>query len=194
MDIYPTLLELTGQDADPKHEGHSLVPLLGDVTTDWPYMARTCFGPGNYAIRSERYRYIHYNDGSEEFYNHHHDPNEWENQISNPELTEIIQKHRAVMPDKSHPVVGSGSTGHKIYDSLGVRFQTQSLIAGEVQKQYLDPELEMAIIRYLNKEDRLLNRQPVLTKPGKGPDGGDHISGEWLGFTTMFLNAPTGLF
>jgi len=192
MDIYPTLLELTGHEADPKHEGHSLVPLLHDVETEWPHMARSSFGPGNFAIRSEGYRYIHYNDGSEEFYNHHQDPNEWKNQISHPDLTEIIQKHRDIMPAKSHPVISSGSTGHKIYDSLGVWFQTQSETAGEKQGQFLDPEDEMAIIRYLNKEDRLLNRQPVLSKPGKGPDGGDHISGEWLGFTTMFLNGPTG--
>jgi arylsulfatase A-like enzyme len=128
LDIYPTLLELTGCDADPKHEGHSLVPLLQDVESDWPYMARISFGPGNYAIRSERYRYIHYDDGSEEFYDHQKDPNEWENQIHNTDLNEIINTHRAFLPEKSHPVIGAGSTGHKIYDSLKVWFQPHSAL------------------------------------------------------------------
>lgn len=142
MDIYPTLLELTGHEADPKHEGHSLVELLSDPGTDWPYMARSSFSPGNYAIRSERYRYIHYKDGSEEFYDHRNDPNEWHNQINNPEMAEIIEKHRVVLPEKSHPIIGRGSTGHKIYDSLEVWFPTQSAVI-EKQGQYLGPEPEI---------------------------------------------------
>ena len=62
----------------------------------------------------------------------------------------------------------------------------------EDKEQFLDPELEMAIIKQLNHEDRLVNRQPVLSKAEKGINGGNDISGEWLGFTTMFLNGPTG--
>jgi len=53
-------------------------------------------------------------------------------------------------------------------------------------------ELEMAIIKYLNLEDRIANRQAVLPKRTEGQDGGDDVSGEWVCFTTMFLNAPTG--
>ena len=61
LDIYPTLLELTGHKKDPKHEGNSLVPLLKNPKAEWPHMARTSFGLGNYSIVSEHYRYIHYN-------------------------------------------------------------------------------------------------------------------------------------
>ena len=59
LDIYPTLLSLTGLKDDDQLEGHSLAGLLTDPEADWPHMARTSFGPGNYSIRSERYRYIH---------------------------------------------------------------------------------------------------------------------------------------
>ncbi len=62
----------------------------------------------------------------------------------------------------------------------------------EDKEQFLDPELELAVIKQLNHEDRLVNRQPVLSKAEGGINGGDDISGEWLGFTTMFLNASTG--
>lgn len=54
------------------------------------------------------------------------------------------------------------------------------------------PELEMAIIKHLNLEDRIANRQAILPKQTGGQDGGVDVSGEWVCFTTMFLNAPTG--
>ncbi|MCK4746692.1 MAG: hypothetical protein KAT15_06645, partial [Bacteroidales bacterium] len=56
----------------------------------------------------------------------------------------------------------------------------------------MDPELEMEIIRYLNKEDRLLNRQSVWPRQTETQKGGDDVSGEWVLFTTMFMNATTG--
>ena len=115
LDIYPTLLELTNLEADPLHEGHSLVPLLKDVETDWPYMARTSFGPGNYAILSEHYRFIQYNDGSEELYDHSKDAQEWYNVIDNPENDAIIQQHRNQIPQERYEILGKGSTGHKSY-------------------------------------------------------------------------------
>ncbi len=119
IDIYPTILELTGHKADPKHEGDSLVPLLKNPKADWKHYARTSFGPGNYSIVSERYRYIHYNDGSEEFYDSNKDPHEWDNQITNPEHAVTIEKHRNQLPAKRAPVAGrpSSSTGHIAFDA-----------------------------------------------------------------------------
>ncbi|WP_136079094.1 sulfatase [Pontiella desulfatans] len=115
LDIYPTLLELTGLNADPKLEGNSLVPLLKNPQADWPHTARTSFGPGNYSIVSEGYRYIHYNDGSEEFYDRTKDAHEWNNVIANPEYAAVIRKHRAQVPQERHEVLGQNSTGHKSF-------------------------------------------------------------------------------
>ncbi|MCM8532704.1 MAG: sulfatase, partial [Lentisphaeraceae bacterium] len=120
LDIYPTLLELTGHKADSKLEGNSLVPLLKNPNADWPHMARTSFGPENYAIISEQFRYIHYNDGSEEFYDHKKDPHEWDNQINNPEYLSAIKAHRKHKPTSFHKVLGSGSTGHKSFKASGI--------------------------------------------------------------------------
>lgn len=117
LDIYPTLLDLTGMEADPLLEGNSLVPLLKDPKADWPHMARTSFGPGNYAIISEQYRFIQYNDGSEEFYNHNKDPHEWDNVIALPEYAEVIQQHRLQVPQARYEILGKGSTGHKSYSA-----------------------------------------------------------------------------
>ena len=115
LDVYPTLLDLTGLKPDPKLEGHSLSVLLENPLAEWPFMARTSFGPGNDSIRSERYRYIQYNDGSEEFYDHADDPHEWKNLIETPELASEIARHRAFLPKQAHPVLGQGSTGHNAF-------------------------------------------------------------------------------
>ena len=121
LDIYPTLLDLTGAKADASHEGQSLAPLLKDVDADWPHMARSSFGPGNVAIRSERYRYIRYADGSEELYDHQPDPHEWTNVIDDKKLADVVAAHRAHLPKKFHPILGTGSTGHKAFEAAGAR-------------------------------------------------------------------------
>ena len=115
LDVYPTLLEMAGLQGDEKLEGNSLATLLQNPRAEWPNMARTSFGPGNYSIRSERYRYIHYNDGSEEFYDHANDPHEWNNLIEKPELFSRIEEHRAHRPRQFHSVLGTVSTGHRAF-------------------------------------------------------------------------------
>jgi arylsulfatase A-like enzyme len=117
IDIYPTLLALTGSEPDSAHEGQSLMPLLQDPAAAWPHVARTSFGPGNVAIRSEHYRYIRYADGSEEFYDHRVDPNEWTNRIADPGYGRIIAEHRAHVPTGFHALLGQGSTGHQALEA-----------------------------------------------------------------------------
>ena len=117
MDIYPTLLELTGLKPDPKLEGNSLVPLLKNPEANWPHYARTSFGPGNYAIVSERFRFIQYNDGSEEFYDLSKDSHEWNNVVKNPEYAEAVKQHRLQIPQDRHPILGKRSTGHQSYSA-----------------------------------------------------------------------------
>lgn len=115
LDLYPTLLDLAGLKADPRHEGHSLKPLLKNPAAEWPYVARCSFGPGNVAVISERYRYIHYNDGSEELYDEQADPHEWHNLAHNPENENVLEKYRAALPAAYHEILGKGSTGHAAY-------------------------------------------------------------------------------
>jgi arylsulfatase A-like enzyme len=70
IDIYPTLVELCGLDARAELEGESLVPLLRDPAAARERRALTTHGRGNHSVRSERWRYIRYADGSEELYDH----------------------------------------------------------------------------------------------------------------------------
>ncbi len=77
--LYPTLLEVAGGPSTIPCDGKSLIPLLKNPEVDWQTPAITTYLPGNHAIRSPRWRYIRYADGSEELYDHWVDPEEWVN-------------------------------------------------------------------------------------------------------------------
>ncbi|WP_257668535.1 hypothetical protein [Parapedobacter tibetensis] len=53
---------------------------------------------GNYAIRTARWRYIHYADGAEELYDHFTDANEWDNLASNGQYSTILDSLRKFIP------------------------------------------------------------------------------------------------
>ncbi len=60
--------------------------------------AVTTVGRGTYSVRSRRYRYVRYFDGTEELYDLESDPHEWHNQASSPAHTEIKQRLAAALP------------------------------------------------------------------------------------------------
>ncbi|MCZ6672160.1 MAG: sulfatase, partial [Verrucomicrobia bacterium] len=98
IDIYPTLLELANLPAKADNDGQSLVPLLRNPTLEWERPALMTEGRGNHAIRTERWRYIHYSDGAEELYDHDKDPWEWTNLAGNPQYTQVIAEHKKWLP------------------------------------------------------------------------------------------------
>jgi arylsulfatase A-like enzyme len=80
IDIYPTLIEMCGLKNPPHQlDGHSLVPLLKSPDSAWARSSVTMFGPGNGSLRTDRWRFIRYADGSEELYDLRKDPREWVN-------------------------------------------------------------------------------------------------------------------
>tara|TARA_R110002049_G_scaffold263116_1_gene439259 strand:- start:17040 stop:18530 length:1491 start_codon:yes stop_codon:yes gene_type:complete len=98
LSIYPTLLELSGLPAYSKNEGVSLVAMMQDDKELESAYAITTFGMNNHAVKANGYRYIRYEDGMEEFYDHKTDPNEWENQASNPIYKDEIQALKNNLP------------------------------------------------------------------------------------------------
>lgn len=103
LDVYPTLIELCGLAARNDLEGHSLVPQLrgGDVPRPWP--AITTHNQGNHAVRSRRWRYIRYADGTEELYDMQSDPHEWKNLASEPAMASVLAEHRRWLPHIDAP-------------------------------------------------------------------------------------------
>ena len=84
IDLYPTLAELTGLDAPADLDGESLVPLLRNPDGPRETPALTTRQGRHHAIRTRRWRYIRYGDGSEELYDHADDPMEWSNLAADP--------------------------------------------------------------------------------------------------------------
>lgn len=108
LDLYPTLIDLCGLSPREDLEGLSLRPQLSDASTPRARPAITSHNQGNHAIRSERWRYIQYADGTEELYDMLEDPNEWHNRIAEPELAQVVAEHRRWLPKVDRPpVVGS---------------------------------------------------------------------------------------
>lgn len=108
LDIYPTLIDLCGLSGQSGLEGHTLIPQLRDVTTKRPWPAITTHNHDNHSIRSERYRYIRYADGSEEFYDCETDPREWNNLAGMRQFRNLIEEHRLWLPDvNAAPAPGS---------------------------------------------------------------------------------------
>ena len=98
IDIYPTLLQLCGLAPVNGLQGQSLLPLLQNPALEWPHLALSSYHKGNISVRSERWHYIHYADGSEELYDHDKDSNEFTNLAGNPAFKAILQQHRAALP------------------------------------------------------------------------------------------------
>jgi arylsulfatase A-like enzyme len=103
LDVFPTLVELCRAPEVPGLEGHSLAPQLRDAAAPRPWPAITSQGPGNHAVRSEKYRLIRYADGSEELYDLDADPNEWTNRAGDPALKTVKDDLAAWLPRSSAP-------------------------------------------------------------------------------------------
>ena len=104
LDLYPTLVELTGIAPKPGLDGRSLVPLLADPNAAWDRPAITTYDFGEYSIRDERFRYIHYIDGSEELYDHDADPGEWVNLADDPAYAANKERLRRHIPADPAPL------------------------------------------------------------------------------------------
>ena len=117
MDMYPTLVELAGLENRDGLEGLSLVPQLRDATAKRERPAITSHGPGNHGIRSERWRYIRYADGSEELYDMSADPKEWNNLAGKPEHAAVIAEHKTWLPKAPLPPAPKSASRILTYDA-----------------------------------------------------------------------------
>ena len=113
MSIYPTLCGLAGIEKPAWVTGHDLRPLLKDPDAEWPHAALTTHGRLNHAVRTDRWRYIRYEDGSEELYDHSTDPYEWINLAAKPEHSELKAKLAEHFPTTNVATVPAANGGNK---------------------------------------------------------------------------------
>jgi arylsulfatase A-like enzyme len=105
IDLYPTITELCGVDKNQANEGRSIVPLLRNPGKKWDYPTLTTMGQNRHGVRSERWRYIRYQDGSEELYDHEADSMEWHNLAGDPKYSAIKKSLSENIPEINVPEV-----------------------------------------------------------------------------------------
>ncbi|MBX2877557.1 MAG: sulfatase [Saprospiraceae bacterium] len=115
LDLYPTLLDLCGLAPNAQNEGKSIRPLLENPLIDWTKPAITTYGRNNHSVRSQQHRYIHFEDGSEEFYDHAQDPHEWNNLIQDSESSDSYSKWIEQLPRINKPWSPANSKGANAY-------------------------------------------------------------------------------
>ncbi|MES2692405.1 MAG: sulfatase [Verrucomicrobiota bacterium] len=128
IDLYPTLVSLAGLPTPAGLDGRDLTPLLRDPAATWERPSITEFNEGNASARSERYRYIRYEDGSEELYDHRTDPNEWRNLAADPAYAAIKADHARWLPTRWAKAV----PGKKAFDFDPTTYSWKNRATGQV--------------------------------------------------------------
>ncbi len=103
IDIYPTLLELCQLPKNSHLEGLSLAPQITDPTTPRERPAITSSYFGNHSVRSRDWRWIVYNDGAEELYDHRNDPDEFHNLAGTPAHAAVRERLSGWLPKVTAP-------------------------------------------------------------------------------------------
>ncbi|MGS2760877.1 sulfatase [Sinomicrobium sp. M5D2P9] len=107
LDMYPTLIDYCDLPETPqKLNGRSLRPLIEDSGAVREEPSITYYIKGSLGMRSEKWRYIRYYDGTEELYDSNEDPDEWKNLAGKPEYKSVIEEFSRWIPDKIKPDVG----------------------------------------------------------------------------------------
>lgn len=125
IDLYPTLVDLCGISGETKKndkghslDGHSLKPLLENPERGkWSgpnsaltalYKWRTKYDPSqeSYSLRAKDWRYIRYENGTEELYHTEDDPHEWTNLADDPSHAETLAAFRRELKSRV-PTPGS---------------------------------------------------------------------------------------
>lgn len=104
LDIYPTLVDVCGLPERDGLEGLTLAAQLDNANTPRSRPAITTHNQGNHGIRTDRWRYIRYADGSEELYDMINDPNEFTNLASAGEYADKKAELAKWLPKVDRPM------------------------------------------------------------------------------------------
>lgn len=100
LDLYPTIVDLAGVPRVPGLDGTSLAPLIRDpaqrIRAGALSFRKAKAPPLGVSVRTARYRYTEWPDGSEELYDHASDPGETRNLVRDPAAAAPLGELRAL--------------------------------------------------------------------------------------------------
>ena len=91
--------------------------------------AISSYGEGNTLVRTQHWRYIRYEDGSEELYDHRNDPGEHRNLAANPDYADVLTEHRKWLPATDAYPAGKDDVPEDRYDKKVQQFKTEGVPA-----------------------------------------------------------------
>ena len=196
LDLYPTILSLCNLPPNTNNQGNDLnAMLLNEQGTEKDF-ALTTYLPGNYSLRTKRWRYISRKNGSIELYDHINDPNEHNNLWLNESFHPVIDSFQLVLDSlltfapptseiafKKNTIPGTIQAENYDKGGNGVSYyDTDALNRGMQQITFVEPIL-------------FRNREGVDIFPCNDVGGGFHIMrimpGEWLQYTLDKVDSGT---
>lgn len=192
IDVYPTIKDFCRLTGDTKKnelaadiDGHSLIPLLNSAENPtwsgpqesliavetWGY---TDPAKQNYALATNRYRYIVRSGGEEEFYDHEYDPNEWFNVINKVAYDNIISAFRSNLKAKLYSAMAIEDQMQDFskmtsYTNIKLVNQTSGNMAVFDQNQIQKTATDLAEIVYELDELQKFSIEFWNTNDGNGP-------------------------
>jgi iduronate 2-sulfatase len=101
VDLYPTVADYCGLTAPHQLAGQSLRPLLEDPSRPGKEAAFTLVtrGANQYgqSVRTQRWRYTRWSDGTAELYDHQADPEETHDVAADPAHAELVRGHARLL-------------------------------------------------------------------------------------------------
>lgn len=127
LDIYPTVIDLLGLSAPGPLMGKSLQSIIKkpQITSEQPVVTTWLYQ--NHSVRSARYRYTVYRDGSEEFYDHETDPQERNNLVVEGQYVDIIEWHRGFVPAENALPVDTTEIGNDRLDVILTQWEDEGV-------------------------------------------------------------------
>lgn len=101
VDVFPTVCELTGAPILESVEGKSLVPVLRDPSAQVNAAAFSYVLGGHHALRTDRWAFMRYADGTEELYDMDADPGQHRNLATHPAHQETLAQLRQQLDQRA---------------------------------------------------------------------------------------------
>lgn len=104
LDLYPTLMELSGLAVHPDLESESLVPSLYDVNAPrgpaFSVVSRSWYTQVQRMVRTPQYKFVYWEDGKHMLFDLLSDPGEYYNLYNNSGYGNVVNQHLDLLKDR----------------------------------------------------------------------------------------------